>query len=658
MEHHGPPATPFNNCAWSSCKRGVNWVWRGAKKAVTTTWQYTKRVFCWLWSKLRAFWQWICRQFSKISPFVKTVLFSPVPTQELPPPAYPSGFRPVHFDTEERSMSEDVSFKEVIQQQNANPGLPPIPPPRPMTPALKVTEAPDDEDHEEQPEPRNFRAKSPTPPPVPPKPHSPVPRRDAEESADEQTGSYIQKSNIDLSSYTTKIGGVGPSMRSRHEETNEELTRMTREGSVGPAIEGGFYAQKTYFDPTTLGREGSPAPPPPPPPPPPPGYKPAKLPTAGRKTPVNEGRKTPTSPGGAVKGAVPMLPVSVLEQMSNNVDQFGERTERGRSATVSERVREANSRTPVQGEGRKTPIPDGRKTPNFDGRKTPIHTTTKTTENYFKRESSVPPQGWRPVSAFEPEVRLDNRYQNRAKSVGAQVVSRIEDSPNDEPQYIFRARPTQPYDNIDPSAYLMGGSVYRPVPEAEWMRDRINQRSLSVSRPVTPASTAPFEGNYVNYTNGYTGDDSLRFRNGVYARENTTFSDYQQGPNVNNRIRAWPPPSNVTPMDIQKDYWLNQDNTTTHYDHNGDLVTTRVKRVAEKTIEDNWNWRDENGRLIDSKSERSWRGDMDELKTDGPGAGSHFTRTVEMLPNKDIRFQDTNRQYNNNFMVESIVRNY
>ncbi|CAJ0564062.1 unnamed protein product, partial [Mesorhabditis spiculigera] len=584
----GAAATVYGwlSSAWSSCKRGVNWVWRGAEKAVTTAWQYTKRVFCWLWSKLRAFWQWICRQFSKISPFVKTVLFSPVPTQELPPPAYPSGFRPVHFDTEERSMSEDVSFKEVIQQQNANPG--------------------------------------------------PVPRRDAEESADEQTGSYIQKSNIDLSSYTTKIGGVGPSMRSRHEETNEELTRMTREGSVGPAIEGGFYAQKTYFDPTTLGREGSPAPPPPPPPPPPPGYKPAKLPTAGRKTPVNEGRKTPTSPGGAVKGAVPMLPVSVLEQMSNNVDQFGERTERGRSATVSERVREANSRTPVQGEGRKTPIPDGRKTPNLEGRKTPIHTTAKATENFYKRESSVPPQGWRPVSAFEPEVRLDNRYQNRAKSVGAQVVSRIEDSPNDEPQYIFRARPTQPYDNIDPSAYLMGGSVYRPVPEAEWMRDRINQRSMSVSRPVTPASTAPFEGNYVNYTNG----------------------DYQQGPNVNNRIRAWPPPSNVTPMDIQKDYWLNQDNTTTHYDHNGDLVTTRVKRVAEKTVEDNWNWRDENGRLIDSKSERSWRGDMDELKNDGPGAGSHFTRTVEMLPNKDIRFQDTNRQYNNNFMVESIVRNY
>ncbi|KIH59358.1 hypothetical protein ANCDUO_10412 [Ancylostoma duodenale] len=59
----------------------------------------------------------------------------------------------------------------------------------------------------------------------------------------------------------------------------------------------------------------------------------------------------------------------------------------------------------------------------------------------------------------------------RASSVGPtmrkleQVVSRLEDSSDNEAQYVFRAKP---------SDYMMGKSVYTPIEEAEQMRDNIN----------------------------------------------------------------------------------------------------------------------------------------------------------------------------------------
>ncbi|CAJ0937317.1 unnamed protein product, partial [Mesorhabditis belari] len=489
--------------AWSSVSKAAGKVWGGVKKG-----------FSWVWTKVKDFWNWLSRKCGNAVPFFKTVLFTAIPEQELPPPAYPAGFRPVHFDSDERSMSEELSFKELPPVQQTNPRLPPIPPPRPITPSLKVTEAQDEEKEENEHESKKSLPSSPPPipietynienktktpaPNVPSKP--PMHVEFHEETTKAYQGndgaaariSYIQQPNIDLSQYTTRIGGIGPS---RSEATNETTTniRTTREGSIGPAIEGGFYSQRTYGD---------------------------------GKTPVAEERKSATSPvGGNVKGAVPMLPVSVLEQMAASVETFGERTER-KSATVTERVREANSKTPVPFEGRKTPV-------SFERR-------VESQETKVKRESSMPPQ----------------------------VVSRIENSTNDEPQFIFRAKAPASFNqenNFDLNGYLMGHSVYRPIPEAERMRNTINRRD--------------------------------------------TF--HLGGANVNSRIRGWPPPSNTTPMDISKDYWLNGDSTMSCYDRNGDLVTTKLKRISEKTTEDNWKWRDHNGRVVDEKSERSWQGDLD-----------------------------------------------
>lgn len=73
----------------------------------------------------------------------------------------------------------------------------------------------------------------------------------------------FQEPNIDLSQYTTRIGGIGPSTRSSGNEVYIEAISLSldsniqteetfiqhgrqREKSVGPPIEGGFYAQKTY----------------------------------------------------------------------------------------------------------------------------------------------------------------------------------------------------------------------------------------------------------------------------------------------------------------------------------------------------------------------------------------------------------------------------
>ncbi|VDM75481.1 unnamed protein product [Strongylus vulgaris] len=60
----------------------------------------------------------------------------------------------------------------------------------------------------------------------------------------------------------------------------------------------------------------------------------------------------------------------------------------------------------------------------------------------------------------------------RASSVGPtmrrleQVVSRLEDTNDNEAQYVFRAKPTD---------YMLGKSVYTPIEEVEQMRDSINR---------------------------------------------------------------------------------------------------------------------------------------------------------------------------------------
>ncbi|KHJ93781.1 hypothetical protein OESDEN_06302 [Oesophagostomum dentatum] len=100
-------------------------------------------------------------------------------------------------------------------------------------------------------------------------------------------------------------------------------------------------------------------------------------------------------------------------------------------------------------------------------------------------------------------------------------------------------------------------------------------------------------------------------------------------------------------------------------------------RVFERKTEDNFKWHDDRGRLLDEKSEKSWKvgdllyvlmkhnlnnhffhGELDTVLRDGPDQARQWSRRMEVLPTGDTRFQDVRRQYNNNFVVESIVRNY
>ncbi|PAV82903.1 hypothetical protein WR25_23863 [Diploscapter pachys] len=87
-------------------------------------------------------------------------------------------------------------------------------------------------------------------------------------------------------------------------------------------------------------------------------------------------------------------------------------------------------------------------------------------------------------------------------------------------------------------------------------------------------------------------------------------------------------------------------------------MTNEITGVIERKTENNWKWKDEQGRLLDEQKEETWKGELDTVLRDGPNEGRHWSRQVERLPSGDTRFQDISRQYNNSFVVESIVRNY
>ncbi|KAK6751919.1 hypothetical protein RB195_003375 [Necator americanus] len=265
----------------------------------------------------------------------------------------------------------------------------------------------------------------------------------------------------------------------------------------------------------------------------------------------------------------------------------------------------------------------------------------------------------------------------RASSVGPtmrkleQVVSRLEDSTDNEPQYIFRAKP---------SDYLMGKSVYSPIEEAEQMRDVINRerlvegpyrdrpevpyrerpdgvyieknpyvtypRSNFGSRPVTPAHS--ISGRYTPYGqesyagNGYKNEgDGVRRRArtvGPLGRENMpqathtfyanapvashtvrrTPISFDRGANfaydrdgvtqgvVSNQVRRWPPVSNATGAEVNKNDWVKE----LTRDDDG-LITTMARSksqgVIERKVEDNWKWHDNQGQLLDEKNQKTWR---------------------------------------------------
>ncbi|WKY03316.1 hypothetical protein Q1695_004786 [Nippostrongylus brasiliensis] len=300
-----------------------------------------------------------------------------------------------------------------------------------------------------------------------------------------------------------------------------------------------------------------------------------------------------------------------------------------------------------------------------------LHGTQKMRQ---EREASVQREMTQSCHPDMAQWNNESRYDRsatatpfRASSVGPtmrkleQVVSRLEDSSDNEAQYVFRAKP---------SDYIMGKSVFLPVEEAERMRDTINR----TSRPVTPAHSVvsgrvtPSLTDFYGYgsedgggrrrarTVGPIGRESMSRTSGFYATSPVTSHTvrrtpvpYDRGANfaydrdqvtqgaVNYQVRRWPPVSNASGVEIARDNWVEK---MAGHSEDG-LITTMCRRVVERKTEDNWKWHDDHGHVVDEKKQKT-----------------HWSRTVELLPTGDTRFQDVSRQYNRNYVVESIVRNY
>ncbi|PAV82923.1 hypothetical protein WR25_06346 [Diploscapter pachys] len=61
-------------------------------------------------------------------------------------------------------------------------------------------------------------------------------------------------------------------------------------------------------------------------------------------------------------------------------------------------------------------------------------------------------------------------------------------------------------------------------------------------------------------------------------------------------------------------------------------MTNEIIGVIERKTENNWKWKDEQGRLLDEQKEETWKGELDTVLRDGPNEGRHWSRQVERLP--------------------------
>ncbi|CAB3406666.1 unnamed protein product [Caenorhabditis bovis] len=248
----------------------------------------------------------------------------------------------------------------------------------------------------------------------------------------------------------------------------------------------------------------------------------------------------------------------------------------------------------------------------------------------------------------------------RASSVGPtmrrleHVVSRID---GDEPSFVFR--PKMSYSSPEYQTktkndeYLMGRSVFKPVEEAERMRHDINGKSTQQSY----SSPQYRSGNWMENQRSRSVHRLSPYTSHTSRRSKTPIGIDQSNTGVEAVARHWPPLSNATGATSGRDDWVGEAMRRGDVDDDG-LVVTMCRRVVEKKRQDNWKWRDQDGNLLDEKKNNTWKGELDTLLRDGPNEGRHWSRTVEKLPTGDTRFQDVNRQYNRDFVVESIVRNY
>ncbi|ETN87031.1 hypothetical protein NECAME_05753 [Necator americanus] len=75
---------------------------------------------------------------------------------------------------------------------------------------------------------------------------------------------------------------------------------------------------------------------------------------------------------------------------------------------------------------------------------------------------------------------------------------------------------------------------------------------------------------------------------------------------VSNQVRRWPPVSNATGAEVNKNDWVKE----LTRDDDG-LITTMARSksqgVIERKVEDNWKWHDNQGQLLDEKNQKTWR---------------------------------------------------
>ncbi|CAO4374515.1 unnamed protein product [Caenorhabditis nigoni] len=289
--------------------------------------------------------------------------------------------------------------------------------------------------------------------------------------------------------------------------------------------------------------------------------------------------------------------------------------------------------------------------------------------------------------ANEVVDRSANSTPWRASSVGPtmrrleQVVSRVEGDDQKEANFVFRPQKivhsSEEYQNRNKqhsdNGFMMGRSVFSPVEEAEQMRKDINSKQQSYSSPQYQSGNW-MEGQrsrQINTRNDQVYDyqtqknpfGSAAYKSSPYAshtarRSKTPIRNPEAEGGVESIARQWPPVSNATAaVGNARDDWVGRSMRGVEENDDG-LVMTMCRRVVEKKKDENWKWRDESGRLLDERHNNTWKGELDTLLRDGPNEGRHWSRTVEKLPTGDTRFQDVNRQYNKEFVVESIVRNY
>ncbi|GMS95802.1 hypothetical protein PENTCL1PPCAC_17977, partial [Pristionchus entomophagus] len=318
----------------------------------------------------------------------------------------------------------------------------------------------------------------------------------------------------------------------------------------------------------------------------------------------------------AVKGGIPVFPPSLMAEIAGSgggSDQVT-RSEVNRTPnpTVKERLREASL----------TPTHKG--TFEYFNESPPVTRTNPIELTSSKSRVDVP-KGW--GSHYEERVV-------RAKSAGPPRVSRIEDSSSNEAQFIFRAHGS---DEDVGDNYRMGRSVYYPMTEMERSRAAMSRQmesrattpsiwSCNTSRVSTPALNTREEENGMRYR-GMRGTSRGR---------------------VGETARQWPPPPNAEGADIGKECFVDGDG----------VITTACTRIVQKKNEESWRWFDDNGRMIDEKNEFSLMGDRDEVRRGGPYQANHYSQHYFVDRDGTTRFENTQRQYDRDYVVESVCRNY